>query len=239
MEIQKANEQKTGSRNFFSDVAIFDVDGTLVDTLPHVYRSIVKAHEKFKLKPPLLDQLRSVYDQSDRFRKCCRSLKIPEHLIEEYNFYVYEFFKKDIRQNRPKLIPTVPQILRIFKNRGIYMKILSLDNYDNTIYKLGEGLFKEIFSEILSPEQGKDLALQKFKSEHEFGKVTYIGDCVSDGEAALSAGIDFIGLATPFSFSSEKNMVEFALANAKLVNYANSHFHMVSIYEGLNSDSTY
>ena len=238
MENQK-KKANANPGNPLRDVVIFDVDGTLVDTLPHVYRSTIKAHEKFKLKPPLLDHFRSVYDQSDRFRKCCRSLKIPEHIIDEYNFYVYKFFKEDIRKNKPEIIPTAQQMLRILKNKGTDVKILSLENYENTVYKFGALFFNEIFSEILSPENGKPDALVRFKKRDPLRRVIYVGDCVSDGEAAISANVPFIGLATAYSFSHESKIIEFAKRNIEKAKYALSHFHMISVYDGMGGDSAY
>ena len=239
MENQKMQQIKTNQSNSLRDIVIFDVDGTLVDTLPHVFRSTIRAHEKFKLKPPLLEQFRSVYDQSDRFRKCCRSLKIPEHIIDEYNHYVYKFFKEDIRKNKPELIPTAQQMLRILKNKGTDIKILSLEDYEHTVYKFGELFFNEIFSEILSPENGKPDALAQFKKRDPLRRITYVGDCVSDGEAALSANVPFIGLATAYSFSHESKIIEFAKQNIEKAKYALSYFHLISVYDGMNGDPTY
>ncbi|MCX8202625.1 MAG: HAD family hydrolase [Candidatus Micrarchaeota archaeon] len=214
------------------ELMIFDVDGTLVNTLPHIYRSYCLACEKFKVKEPLLDTLRINYDQSNKFRNTALAIGVPSGSVDEFNYWVYEFFKKEIRENKPQLIPSVVNILYALKARGVDMKILSLELYENTVYKLGEKLVNDVFSEILVPHDGKPAALREIRKKYN-GKIIYVGDCVSDGEASSYAEVKFIGLATKFSFSHEDKMLEYVKRNIDRARCAISHFHIISHYESM------
>lgn len=215
------------------DILVFDVDGTLVNTLPHIYKSYRLACKRFKLKEPSLELLRKNYDQSNNFRNTAKAIGVPLEIADEFNYWVYEFFKKEIRENKPEIIPTVVNVLYALKARDIDMRILSLEMYENTVYKLGEKIVKDIFSEIVIPHEGKPDALKKLKNSSE-GNIIYVGDCVSDGEAAGFADVNFIGLATQYSFSEESNMIEYAKKNIEKARVVLSHFHIISTYEGMN-----
>jgi len=211
------------------DVLVFDVDGTLVDTLPHIYRSYTKAAEKLKLNPISLEYLRDTYTQTDKFRKHSSIIGVPEHLIAEFNYLVYEYFKQEIKINRPKLIPGVKEMLTLLKSRGIDLRILSLDSHENTCYKVGEDTIK-LFTEILVHDNEKLPALIRLKNQIA-GSVFYIGDCVSDGEVAVAAGVNFIGLASKHSFSSERKMREFILSNLTNSFEASTPLRIITVYQ--------
>ena len=59
-------------------VGVFDVDGTLTDTLGHNHRATIKANCHFRLLAPELSEYRTKYDQSDGFRKLQREMGVPE-----------------------------------------------------------------------------------------------------------------------------------------------------------------
>ncbi|MEM4134302.1 MAG: HAD hydrolase-like protein [Candidatus Micrarchaeia archaeon] len=219
-------------------MVVFDVDGTLVNTLPHVYKSYCLACQKFKLKEPSLEILRKNYDQSNKFRNTAKAIGVPLDLADEFNYWVYEFFKKEIRKNKPEIIPNVINVLYALKAKDIDLRILSLELYENTIYKLGEKLVNDVFSQIIIPHNGKLEALKQLKNTSNT-KIIYVGDCVSDGEAAISADIEFIGLATQYSFSEEKNMIEFAKRNIEKAKVTLSHFHIISVYEKMTENDMY
>lgn len=216
------------------DIIVFDVDGTLVNSLPHIYKSYCKACEKLKLKEPLLEEFRRNYDQSNNFRNTAMAIGVPLELIDEFNLMVYDFFKKEIRESKPELIPTIINVLYALKSRNVDMKILSYELYENTVYKLGERLVTDVFSEIIIPHNGKAAALKKLR-EQDFGNVIYVGDCVSDGEASLSADVMFFGLATPYSFSHEDKMIEFTKKNIHKARCMLSHFNIITLYEAMIS----
>ncbi|MEM3369936.1 MAG: HAD hydrolase-like protein [Candidatus Micrarchaeia archaeon] len=215
------------------DTLVFDVDGTLVNTLPHIYKSYCLACQRFKLKEPSLELLRKNYDQSNNFRNTAKAIGVPSELTDEFNYWVYEFFKKEIRKNKPEMIPTVLNVLYALKARGVNMCILSLEMHENTVYKLGEKIVNDIFSEIIMPHKGKPDALKKLNNCSK-GNIIYVGDCVSDGEAARFADVNFIGLATEYSFSEENNMIEYVKKNIEKSRVVLSHFHIISTYEGMN-----
>ncbi|MCS7109721.1 MAG: HAD hydrolase-like protein [Candidatus Micrarchaeota archaeon] len=206
---------------------VFDVDGTLVNSLPHIYKSYCLACKKFKIKEPLLETLRKTYDQSNNFRNTAIAIGVPLQIVDEFNYTVYEFFKREIKRNKPELIPTVYETLLALKSYNIDMKLLSLDYLENTVYKLGENIVKNFFSEIINPYEGKAASLLSLKSKIK-GKIVYIGDCVSDGEAALTANVEFIGIATKFSYSHEEKMIEFINTNRCKTKYITNYCHLFS-----------
>ena len=68
-------------------------------------------------------------------------------------------------------------------------------------------------------------------SAEELDKITYVGDCVSDGIASLSTGFAFIGLITQYSFSHEYKMYDFVVNNMKMAKHAFSHQCLVCLYK--------
>jgi len=207
--IKRRERDKT---KYSKDVLVFDVDGTLVDTLPHIYKSYAKAIGKFKLKPISLKYFRDTYTQADKFRKHLIIIGVPPALIAEFSYTVYEYFKQEIKKNKPNLIPGVRETLMSLKSKGINLKILSLDSHENTCYKIGEDIVK-LFTEIL-PHNNEKLPVLINLKKQTVGSIFYIGDCVSDGEVAIAAGINFIGLISKYSFSSEQKMREFIISNS-------------------------
>jgi phosphoglycolate phosphatase-like HAD superfamily hydrolase len=232
MNMQGFNHEKRWKSDKLKDtkdVLVFDVDGTLVDTLPHIYRSYIKAAQKLKLNPISLEYFRDTYTQADKFRKHSSMIGVPEHLITEFNYSVYEYFKQEIKINRPKLIPGVKETLTFLKSNDVDLRILSLDSPENTCYKVGDDMIK-LFTEILPHENEKLPALIRLKNQIA-GSVFYIGDCVSDGEVAVAAGVNFIGLTSKYSFSSERKMREFILSNLTNSFEVSTPLRIIAVYQ--------
>jgi phosphoglycolate phosphatase-like HAD superfamily hydrolase len=208
-------------------IMVFDVDGTLVNTLPHIYESYTKAAKKLKLKPVSLDFFRDTYTQAERFRRHSQLIGVPEYLIDEFYYTVCKFFEHEIKTNKPKLIPGIFEMLSILKSMGVDLRILSFDSPENTLYKVGEDILA-MFNEIIPLKYDKMKTLADLEG---IGNSFYIGDCVSDGEAAISAGINFIGLVTKYSYSSERKMREFIFSNLNHAFEASSPLRVITTYE--------
>jgi phosphoglycolate phosphatase-like HAD superfamily hydrolase len=59
--------------------------------------------------------------------------------------------------------------------------------------------------------------------------IFYIGDCVSDGYAAIEAETDFIGLANDYSYSHPIRMIEFVKLNAEKAKHISNFIDIIKI----------
>jgi phosphoglycolate phosphatase-like HAD superfamily hydrolase len=239
MQLNNVNNKERGySSKNSKDVLVFDVDGTLVDTLPHIYRSYTKAAEKLKLKHISLEYFRDTYTQAEKFRRHMKILDIPEPLFDDFSFLVSTYFKDEIKINKPKIISGVIEMLSILKSENVDLKILSLDDYENTQYKLGDKILS-FFSEVLSHDLDKYDVLRNLKDTCS-AQIFYVGDCISDGEIAVATQIKFIGLTSKHSFSSERKMREFIRSNLNNSFEASTPLRVMTAYQvWRNSDGIF
>ncbi len=86
-------------------VRIFDLDGTLTNTIGHNYVTTCQTNTHFKLALPLFDHFKDSYDQRDGFRRHLNGLGVPEPLHREYGKKWNELYIRMIRENPPIVIP--------------------------------------------------------------------------------------------------------------------------------------
>ena len=177
---------------------IFDFDGTIADTLPHIIdiaNDCVKEYGINKIAKKDLERLKG---------------KTPWQIMKEYKIPLYKvpfivvkvqslLYKK---MNKVKIFPGIKSILKSLKKKNMPIGILSSNSKKNVmafLKKNNMNMFDFIHSE--NNLFGKNKALRnilkryKIKKEH----VIYIGDEVRDIEACKKAKIPIISVSWGFN----------------------------------------
>ncbi|MDO8498067.1 MAG: HAD-IA family hydrolase [bacterium] len=179
-------------------VIIFDFDGTIADTMPHIMRIINEHAHEFGYAPfssTDIERLRGM-----TLKELIKELKVP--------FYKLPFFIKKIKdllnKDMPdvKIFPGMSEVLHELKKRGYILGILSSNSKEN----IEKFLIKNnlmIFDFIHSEKNifGKDKSLNNLIKKNNFKKdeVVYVGDEVRDIEACRKIGLDIISVAWGFN----------------------------------------
>lgn len=183
---------------------IFDLDGTLLNSLEDLCESVNYALNKMGYNRRSIDEVRSFVgngvdmlikralpnDSDDRVQRECLSI------FKEY----YEIHKKD------KTAPYegITELLYELKSNGISMAIVS-NKYDLAVKELN----KEIFGNLISTAIGTNEKIKKkphtdgiMMALKELGltesEVIYVGDSDVDMMTAHNAGVDVIGVTWGF-----------------------------------------
>lgn len=191
---------------------IFDMDGTLADTSPNIFKSYIHVAEKMNLDMPdleslygslggpLTDNIGRLYDLKNN------EIKTAVDIYREYY------------STLPPVSPYggIPDVLKVLKKSGYTLAVATLKRKDFAENLIDYWKLDEIFSSV----QGSDKRDSRSKSQmidaciEETGfsnlDTTMVGDSISDYEASLESNVSFIGAAYGFSLPErmciEKNI---------------------------------
>lgn len=177
---------------------IFDFDGTIADTLPHIIdiaNDCVKEYGINKIAKKDLERLKG---------------KTPWQIMKEYKIPLYKvpfivvkvqslLYKK---MNKVKIFPGIKSILKSLKKKNMPIGILSSNSKKNVmafLKKNNMNMFDFIHSE--NNLFGKNKALRNILKRYKIKKedVIYIGDEVRDIQACKKAKIPIISVSWGFN----------------------------------------
>lgn len=182
---------------------IFDLDGTLINSLPYHTLAFLKVAEAHGVKVPyryvhslmgknseqIFSHLKKKYKLKGDFSKL---------RIERRKIYDQILGKKDLT------IPEVLKTLTYLRNKKIKFVLATGSSYNSYIRSTTKNFRKKfvLASTIDDIRHGKPspeqmlYVIKKMKVKKQ--EVIAIGDSIYDAQAAKSAGIDFIGVKTGF-----------------------------------------
>ena len=193
---------------------IFDLDGTLIHSIPDMHVAIVKSLKKFKLKYITQDQLRFFIGEgmlklSERVVLFCGGEKsiIPqfyESYRQNYSLSPYKF---------SKYMPGAEKVLSILYNKNIPMSICTNKRQSVTLNLLNKVGITHYFRSIVGAQSkiplkpNKDM-IEKVMSDfdHKYYNFYMIGDTENDIQAAKNAGINSIFVKGGYSNKSETQL---------------------------------
>ncbi len=192
--------------------AIFDLDGTLLDTLETLSYYGNQTLEKFGLRP---------YPKADYRYMVGDGAKILIHrMLERQNADSEEMFEKAYRDyidtyNKDKLFkteiyPGVPALLQGLRENGIKTAVLSNKPHEATVPILksffGEGAFSEMRGAMegvpLKPDPAAALEVAEALSAAP-SECIYVGDTAVDMETGKRAGFYTLGVLWGFRDEAE------------------------------------
>ena len=183
---------------------LFDLDGTLLDTLDDLAVSVNHMLERFGYPPRSRDFVRQAVGNGVR-NLIVRALPEGEgaQRVEE----CLQAFRAHYSQNldvRTRPYPGVMELLQLLKREGIACGVVS-NKYDGAVAALCKKHFGDLVAVAIGerpglgrkPEPGSALlALQLLGAERE--TTVYVGDSDVDVETARNAGLKCVGVSWGF-----------------------------------------
>ena len=194
------------------EAVIFDLDGTLTDTLGDLKNSVNFAMRQFGFPERTLDEVRSFVGNGVRRLIC---LSVPENTDEETAERCLSVFKEHYKNN--SLVETKPydgiiSMLETLKNQGIKTAVVT-----NKMHEAAEEIVRIFFGNLIDITLGQvDGVAQKpqpdgiYRVLKKLGvskeKAVYVGDSEVDCITAKNAGILCIGVT--WGFRDESVLIE-------------------------------
>ncbi len=208
-------------------LAIFDLDGTLIDSLPDILDSINVTMRKFSHAERTYDDVRKFIGRGARklVEDCIGEQLVEEEFIKRLDFY------NDIYTNsnspKTKVYDGIKEVLIELKKRGYYIAVVTNKpqmTTDNVMFNY----FKDItFDEVIGmtdfrkrkPDPTSTLSIiEKFNVLKE--NTFFIGDAETDYKTSVNAGIKGVSVLWGYRTKEELKKVGasiFAYAPTKLL----------------------
>jgi pyrophosphatase PpaX len=179
--------------------ALFDWDGTLVDTLPLIYRANVVALRAYGIE---LSRTWFRERYTPDWRSSYRELGIPEHLWEAVGLR----WAEAMSAGRPRALPWARGALRRLRRHGVRVGLVTASTrgvVEPNIRRLGlDGVFETaLFSDDVT--HGKPHPEALLRALDELGvaaaDTVYVGDTTIDLEMAAAAGAPFVAVGATTS----------------------------------------
>ena len=187
----------------FSTV-IFDLDGTLLDTLEDIRDSVNRALSQFGFPPRTLEEIRRFVGNG--------AVKLLEravpHPVDDETFRaLYTAYDRDYtahQRDRTAPYAGVLPLLRTLRERGVHTAVLS-NKQDNVVRPLCEYYFPNLLDMATGPADGRAVKPAPdgiFYIAETLGvplsDVLYVGDSEADVRTGLAAGVRTVAVLWGF-----------------------------------------
>lgn len=180
------------------DAVIFDLDGTLLDTLEDLTNSVNAVMTQFQMPQYSREQIRSYVGNGIRR---LMQLVIPEGENNPQFMQVYEAFRAYYSihcMDETEPYPGVMALLEMLHKEGYRLAIVS-NKADFAVKKLRDIYFKDLVEvaigerEDVRKKPAPDTVYQALKELGiEYSRAVYVGDSEVDIQTAANAGMDDI-----------------------------------------------
>lgn len=182
-------------------VVIFDLDGTIIDSLPDIIDSVNITMNKFSHKERTYDDVRKFIGNGARLLiERCLGEKLPEDKFLEILDYYNDTYTNS-GSPKTKVFDGMKEVLFELKNRGYYIGVITnkpqmtVDNIMKTYFKGIEfdALIGQSEGIKIKPDPKTTLSiLEKFGIENE--NAYFIGDGETDYQTSVNANINGISV---------------------------------------------
>ncbi len=174
-------------------LAIFDLDGTLVDSLPWFLRVVNDVARDFGFRPVAPDDIAGL--RRAGARDILKHLELPLWKVPRVAAHMRRLKRAHLAEL--PLFPGVPEMLDTLKSNGIKISLVSSDSESNARLQLGHSAIH--FSDFACGASlfGKAAKFRQIVKRTGVAPSTTIaiGDELRDVDAAEAAGIAFGGVA--------------------------------------------
>ena len=184
------------------DTLIFDLDGTLLNTIDDLTDSLNYALKKNNLNEYKVDEVKYFVGSGIKIM-VERALKENIRYFDlVYNDFLTHYSKNNA--NKTSLYPGVLETIKMIKQMGIKMAIVS-NKYQQGVLDICMPLLGEYIDVMVGEQSGLnkkpsadmvDYAIQKLNADKSF--TAYVGDSDIDYLTSKNAKLDFIGAAWGF-----------------------------------------
>lgn len=186
------------------EAVVFDLDGTLLDTLEDLTDSVNAALEKYHYPQKTIGQIRS-YVGNGIHNLIMRSLPRGEENPDfEGVFQTFRSHYKDHCQNKTKIYRGIEELLYSLKKEGIRLAIVS-NKADFAVKELNQFYFKDLNMTAIGEREGiarKPAPDSVYQALKEIGAspdtAVYVGDSEVDILTAANASIPCISVLWGF-----------------------------------------
>ncbi len=174
---------------------IFDLDGTLGDTLPLCLKAFQLSIEPYLNQKLPAAEITKYFGISE---EGIINTLLPEHAEEGIQSFITCY--TDLLEQKTTIFPGVPELLATLEDNGHFITMVtgkSMITAEITLEKYGiKQYFKDIYPGSPTGEI-KDNCINKLIHKHNLkrSETVYIGDAVSDIIASKNCGIAVIGAA--------------------------------------------
>lgn len=195
------------NRNFKYDAVIFDLDGTLLNTLDDLHGAVCHALAAFSLPTRTMDEVRRFVGNGIRL---LIERSVPEGTPAPLCDKVFEKFKAYYAvncENETKPYPGIPELMLLLKESGIPCVIVS-NKADFAVKTLADRFFPGLCAAAIGEREGirkKPAPDSVFEAMRLIGseKPVYVGDSEVDVATARAANIPCISVEWGFRSKNE------------------------------------
>ena len=186
------------------NTVIFDLDGTLLNTLEDLTDSVNYALGKFGYPLRTIDEIRRFVGNGV---KVLMDLAVPKGTSAEDTAKCLEVYRKHYSenlQNKTGPYDGIPEMLNNLKEMGIKLAVVS-NKYDSAVKALCKDYYKDYIQVAIGESQGvakKPAPDSVFAALKELGatqeEALYVGDSDVDVHTAHNAGLKCVGVTWGF-----------------------------------------
>ena len=185
-------------------IAIFDMDGTLLDTLEDMLTSVNVTMDRVGCPRRTRDEVRAfVGNGAAKLIERC----MPEGAADVRYPAALEFYRgyyNDHAQDKTAPYPGIPELLKTLRERGMQLAVVS-NKPDEAVRQLTERYFPGLFAAAIGNRVGcavKPAPDTVFEALHQLGgdaaDAIYVGDSDVDIATARNAGMPCISVTWGF-----------------------------------------
>ena len=186
------------------DTVIFDMDGTVLNTLEDLTDAVNHVFSQFDLPPRTIDEYRKFFGNGIGYAmRCAAPEGTPDELIDKMIPVFREYYDKHcLDKTRP--YDGILELMKSLKAKGYKMAIVS-NKIDSAVKELNDRFFSDYVSVAIG-EKAKvrrkpapDTVIAALKELHsERSEAVYIGDSEVDLQTARNAGLPCIAVLWGF-----------------------------------------
>ncbi len=183
---------------------IFDMDGTVLNTLEDLTDAVNHVFLQFDLPPRSMDEYRRFFGNGIGYAmRCAAPEGTPDSLFDEMIPVFRKYYDKHcLDKTRP--YDGIHDLMKILKEKGYRMAIVS-NKIDSAVKELNERFFSEYVSVAIGEKEGisrKPAADTVLAALSELGvsrdEAVYVGDSEVDLQTARNSGLPCIAVLWGF-----------------------------------------